>query len=323
MIRFVQQETRFLGACPSDEYSLLRRIELCGRVAYKSEGKITDESSPQFVGNMLMAGHHSVLEHSNISLGVNGLHNDKLYRVMGPRLAYHPIYYQDHSQHCIIAGNVRAWLETLKHLQDCWDANGIAYRNYFGQSLKENFPSIFGGLHFDRSYIGAAPVISLVDQLLVADSDIPAFTFKIVCDRGISHELVRHRVLSPTQESSRYCNYKGAITFILNDDFAPFWDQFTGLLDEQSMPLDVYQRFLFYKAAHGVYCDDVNVGIKPQIARDVLPHLLKTEIYLTGRWSGWKHFIRLRRSQGAHPRIREIAREVGAAFNSIRLSVEA
>lgn len=322
MIKFVPQGTRFLGACPSDEAALLRRIELCGRVAYKSEERITDESAPQFVDNMLKAGHHSVLEHSNIALGVKGLHNDKLYRVMGPRLAYHPIFYQDHSQHCIIAGNVRAWLETLKHLQDGWDENGIAYRNYFGQSLKENFPTIFGGLYFDRSYIGMAPVISLDDQLLVADSDIPAFTFRVKCDRGISHELVRHRVMSFTQESTRYCNYRGGITFILTDEFAPYWDQFTGEVDERSMTGTPYERFLLYRQCFIDYAYDINRGARPQMARDILPILLKTELYMTGRWSGWRHFIRLRRAPGAHPRIRELASEIEDAFESIGMKVE-
>ena len=322
MVRFVQQETKFLGACPSDEPSLLRRIELCGRVAYKSEGKITDESASQFVSNMLNSGHHSVLEHSNIALGVRGLHSDKLYRVMGRRLAYHPIFYQDHSQHCIISGNVRAWLDTMKHLGDGLDANGIAYRNYLGCALKENFPSIFGGLYFDGSPIGMAPIISLTDQLLIADCDIPAFTFKIVCDRGISHELVRHRVMSVTQESTRYCNYSEDITYILNDDFAPYWDQFTCRVSGKLMPKDVLGRFWLYEADYLEYREHVKAGIRPQIARDVLPSLLKTELYLTGRWSWWKNFIILRRAMGAHPRIRELAMEIEASFQSIGLTVE-
>lgn len=321
MIKFVQQETSFLGPCTSDEASLLRRIELCGRVAYKSEEKISDESAPQFVGNMLKAGHHSVLEHSNIALGVKGLHNDKLYRVLGHRLAYHPLYYQDHSQHCIIAGNVRAWLDTMKHLGGGYDADATAYRNYFGQALKKNFPYIFGAHHVDPSYI-EAPVISLDDQMLVAASDIPAFTFKVVCDRGISHEIVRHRVFSFTQESTRYCNYSGALTYILPDMFVPFWDQFTGKLNDKDMIGETYQRYLLYKTCYWDYRNDLRLGAKPQTARDVLPILLKTEIYITGRWSGWKHFIHLRRAPGAHPRIREIAREVAEAFENIGLKVE-
>lgn len=321
MIQFVQQETTFLGACPSDEALILRHIERCGRVAYKSEGRITDRSAPQFVHNMLAAGHHSVLEHSNIALGVTGLHSDKLYRVLGPRLAYHPIFYRDDSMNCVIAGNVRAWIDTMEFLRKQVDADSTAYRNYFGWGLKSEFPYIFDGLYVSRNCI-KAPVICLADQMLLAEHDIPVFTAHITCDRGISHEIVRHRTLSFTQESTRYCNYSGGVTYILPDIFVPHWDQFTHTLDHLKMSSAAYNRYLLYNTCYWDYRDDVKMGEKPQIARDILPMLLKTELYVSGRWSAWKHFIELRSALGAHPRIREIARDLKDAFSYIGLKVE-
>ena len=119
-------------------------------------------------------------------------------------------------------------------------------------------------------------------------------TFRIITDRGISHELVRHRIASYTQESTRYCRYENEIVVICPPD---------GLNNEQyNQWLDVCQ------AADENYQYMLNGGISPQIARSVLPTTcLNTEIVMTDNFREWRHFLKLRLAPTAHPQMRELA----------------
>lgn len=122
-------------------------------------------------------------------------------------------------------------------------------------------------------------------------------TVHFICDRGISHELVRHRVFSFAQESTRYCNYSkdkfdGEITFI-----EPLW-----LEDNQQK--EVYLNSL--EDAENTYMELLH-NWTPQQARAVLPNSLKTEVCMTGFMSDWEHFFELRTAQNAHPQMRELA----------------
>jgi thymidylate synthase (FAD) len=122
-------------------------------------------------------------------------------------------------------------------------------------------------------------------------------SFKIVTDKGITHEIVRHRLASYAQESTRYCNYSG--------------DKFNNECSFIEPPgLDRHQRYAWVKAckqAEEHYLQMVNLGCSAQIARSVLPHCLKTEIVMTCNFREWRHFITLRTSKAAHPQIRPIA----------------
>lgn len=119
----------------------------------------------------------------------------------------------------------------------------------------------------------------------------------IVTDRGVTHEIVRHRLFSYTQESTRYCNYSNAkhgqeITVIqppnLNELTAELW---LGAMVE----------------AERSYLQMLTMAATPQIARSVLPNSLKTEIVVTGNFREWRHFLKLRMAPTAHPQMREIA----------------
>ena len=175
---------------PLDGQAILQHIELCGRVCYKSEDKITDTSDTKFVAGIIKRGHEAVLEHFDI-------------------------------------------------------------------------------------------------------------TVKFVCDRGVSHEIVRHRMASYCQESTRYCNYSkdkfgGEITFI-----RPFfWDE-----DEE--------KFAIWKNTmqeiENAYGKLISLGAKPEEARSILPNSVKTEIMVTMNLREWRHFFRLRTSERAHPQMRELA----------------
>lgn len=139
-------------------------------------------------------------------------------------------------------------------------------------------------------------------------------TVRIICDRGVSHEIVRHRIASYSQESTRYCNYSqnafgGELTFI-----EPcFWNE----------PADVKKRILWEQAvqyAEKTYLTLLQNGATPEEARSVLPNSLKTEIVVTMNLREWRHFFLLRASVRAHPQMREIALKMLEQFK-IRIPV--
>lgn len=124
---------------------------------------------------------------------------------------------------------------------------------------------------------------------------------RIICDRGVSHELVRHRLASYSQESTRYCNYSGdkfgsEVTFV-----QPPW---------VTIPAESQGDYLWLQAmeqAERDYFRLLDLGWTPQQARSVLPNSLKTEVVMTANVREWRHFFRLRCSAAAHPQMREVA----------------
>ena len=125
-------------------------------------------------------------------------------------------------------------------------------------------------------------------------------SFRIVCDRGVSHEIVRHRIASYSQESTRYCNYS-------KDKFGNEISVIEppGLSEGQRKDwLEAVQR------VEGCYNYLISTGASPQIARSILPTCLKTELVMTANFREWMHFIKLRTDPAAHPQIRPIAEEI-------------
>ena len=169
---------------------ILKKLELCGRVCYKSEDKITDESAVKFISNIIKRGHESVLEHVS-------------------------------------------------------------------------------------------------------------FSVRFICDRGVSHEIVRHRIASYSQESTRYCNYSkgqfnGEITVI-----EPLY------LEPGTEGYEIWKKAC--QEAEDNYFKLLQYGCTAQEARAVLPNSLKTEIVMTANVREWRHFLKLRTSKAAHPQIKEVA----------------
>ena len=179
---------------PIDGNAILKQIELAGRVCYKSEEKITDDSAPKFVKMLIDRGHEAMVEH--------------------------------------------------------------------------------GG------------VISI----------------KFVCDRGVSHELVRHRIASFAQESTRYCNYgKGKFGNEITVIEPVFWNDGNHKVE----------YMLWYNScalSETAYLALLNTGASPQEARSVLPNSLKTEIVVTANMREWRHFFKLRTASVAHPQMLELTR---------------
>ena len=125
-----------------------------------------------------------------------------------------------------------------------------------------------------------------------------AISVRFICDRGISHELVRHRLASFGQESTRYCNYSknkfgNELTFIK----PCFWD-------EDTIKYDRWELAMILAEAN--YLELIRLGAKPQEARNVLPNSVKTEIVMTMNIREWRHFFDLRCDTPAHPQMREL-----------------
>lgn len=199
-MKIIQSSVEILT--PIDGEQILKHIEQCGRVCYKSEDKITEDSAEKFIANIIKREHEAVLEHYNI-------------------------------------------------------------------------------------------------------------TVKFVCDRGVSHEIVRHRMASYCQESTRYCNYS-------KDGFG---NEITVIepcyLDDRG--LGIFKYNLWKNAcleAEKNYFALLNAGCTPQEARAVLPNSLKTEVVMTANLREWRHFFKLRCDKAAHPQMREVANMLLSKFKN-------
>ena len=121
-------------------------------------------------------------------------------------------------------------------------------------------------------------------------------TVRIVCDRGVSHELVRHRLLAVSQESTRYCRYgtkERELTFI-----RPMWWEI------EDVQYQLWQYAM--KETEFAYGEMLKKDSTPQEARSVLPNSLKTELVITANMREWRHILSLRCSKAAHPQMRQI-----------------
>jgi thymidylate synthase (FAD) len=118
-------------------------------------------------------------------------------------------------------------------------------------------------------------------------------TIAFTTDRGITHELVRHRIISVSQESTRYVNYykKGEIRVVAPMGF-----------EEESPQYDTWRAAMYH--AVDAYYSLVSMGATPEQARDVLPTCLAADIVITANFREWRHIIRMRTSKAAHPKVR-------------------
>lgn len=127
-----------------------------------------------------------------------------------------------------------------------------------------------------------------------------SLSVKFTVDRGVSHELVRHRIASFAQESTRYCNYSkdkfdNGITFI-----KPFFFE------------NASERYVEWEEAMNIaeqtYLKLLDLGATPQEARSVLPNSTKTEITITANYREWRNFFKLRTAKAAHPQMTQVTR---------------
>jgi len=141
---------------------------------------------------------------------------------------------------------------------------------------------------------------------------------RVITDRGVTHEIVRHRLFSYAQESTRYCNYTlgkyGSELTVIR----PLW--FYGDYSEHNTDKwsEAYKTWIYsMEETEDAYIRLIKLGQSPQEARSVLPNSLKTEIIITGNVREWRHFFTLRCSKAAHPQMRELARDMLEGFRFV------
>lgn len=262
---------------------LYKHIEWAGRHCYKSLDKITEDSAKEFVDRMIKLGHWAMLEHGTVylkirnTIPVEGMTKEKWHIEMGDLIA-----------------KTRAY-ENNPYTRISYDDNkAFVYITTNLRVLVEN------GWLDDLQY-----------QCEPTEHHEKRITAKFICDRGVSHEFVRHRVFSFAQESTRYCNYcsnrfGGEITFI-----KPSWWSKLGTTHKQDFEL-------FMEHCESEYLEFIEQGWKPQEARQVLPNALKTELIMTGFESDWEHFFELRCSHKAHPDAKKLADELRELLTTVK-----
>jgi thymidylate synthase (FAD) len=285
-----------------DNQEILKKIELCGRVCYKSEGRIEEGSDERFVASLIKRGHEAVLEHGSIIVEVPIEFYEESQEVIN-RLEETTDFISflrfTFDTRPIMSGNIRAWREFFKMLTKRFAVlPGCTEKIVKGNPIL--FPEFqdakFLANSFENSVILKASDLQTTNEMLT-HCDV---TVKFVVDRGVSHEIVRHRIASYCQESTRYCNYSkenfnSEITFII-----------PSYLDYGTVGWKTWKDTM--KACEDSYFKLLDIGLTPQEARAVLPNSLKTELVMTANLREWKTFFKLRTAGAAHPQMREVAR---------------
>ena len=167
----------------------------------------------------------------------------------------------------------------------------------------------------DSCYNFIKGIIKRGHEAMIEFSNI---TVKFTCDRGVSHEIVRHRLANYAQESTRYCNYSkdkydNQVSFIdisngINLDLAMNTALNNGTLTKENIDLIINEWEEACKDAEKHYLNLSKLGASPNISRSVLPNSIKTEINVRMDIREWRHFFSLRCEDVAHPQMREIAK---------------
>ena len=140
-----------------------------------------------------------------------------------------------------------------------------------------------------------------------------SITVRVICDRGVTHEIVRHRLASYSQESTRYCNYskdKFDNEIRVINIASGFNYNLIDPVDKKKY--DIWETAM--RQAERAYFNLINTGATPQEARSVLPNSLKTELVMTMNLREWRHFFKLRCDKVAHPQMREVANMIKDEF---------
>lgn len=273
-----------------------KQIERAGRVCYKSEDKIAEGTAEKFVDRMIASGHGAMLEHGTVYLIVPRNARKEVF-VRGLKCSK---YIYEHYLH-----NEYSKVTSIEYYGDMYYYITTNYRVLVENNWLD-----------DLKYL-CEPT----------ERHEKRVTVKFICDRGVSHEYVRHRVFSFAQESTRYCNYSkdkfgNSITCI-----KPCWSNLEigeyevdcialnkiGQKERESYTPD--EQFLeSVTNAEWNYFYLLQLGWTPQQARSVLPNSLKTELVMTGTIAQWEGFFKLRDAGSAHPQAFELANPLHKEF---------
>ena len=282
-----------------DRKSMARRIELCGRLCYKSEEKINADSTEPFIRKVMEHGHNSVMEMAALSVRVRC----DTAAMIEQFFATQPKFLQidrpeKREKELLISGTVRAFREMYK------DWPGVKLVKAITAYLAARHPLFFFDLVGKRGFlpqtgvevekIPLAEIEELPSELLAKHRHLAV---RFITTRAVTHELVRHRPCSFLQESQRYCRYSqdkfgNEVTFIKPLFFA-----------EGSAEYGLWQQAMV--ETERIYLQLLDTS-SPQAARTVLPNSCKTEIIVYANLLEWRHIMQLRTTRAAEPSMREV-----------------
>ena len=280
-----------------DKQSLPVRIEVCGRICYKSEDKITPDSAEPFVRSIIKHGHNSVTEMAVLTLKIqydSESFASKFFNLMPKFLIVDKV----EKKELLVSGSIRAFRELYQANPNVKMVKAIT------ECLSKRHPLFYEDLLPERGLLKQEGVVVEKVSLETVDS-FPAellarhrhVAVLFVVNRAVTHEIVRHRPVSYLQESQRYCRYSqdkfgNEVTFIKPMFFTEDTEEYS--LWEKAM-LDTEEIYLKLLETSS-----------PQAARTVLPNSCKTEIITFANLLEWLHIFKLRTSKGAEPSMREV-----------------
>lgn len=275
---------------PSGLEGVYKQIEGAGRVCYKSEDKIAEGTAKAFVDRMIASGHGAMLEHGTVYLKCETeVINRYIHPEDGEEEDFNKLEKYEYNSYSV-TNDDGIYLYVTTNLRVLVENDWLDDLQYICEPTEYHEKRI---------------------------------TVHFVCDRGVSHEFVRHRVMSFAQESTRYCNYSkdkfgNELTFIqpcwLDDERLKLYGPYHTVIRDKSLE-SIFIASL--NNAEKDYIDLIDLGWKPQEARAVLPNSLKTELVVTGFVSDWNHFfdLRARGTTGApHPQAKELAEPLMKEF---------
>ena len=330
-MRVINPEALLLDSANVNPYQFIERI---GRTCYKSTDKITEDSAYKFVDGLCNRKHYAMLEHywvhivtnyelKEVELAFKSLAVNTLSNLGGLTDLVKFVHVTDTDRSIYISAPLRVFLELNDMLTECKQLHirfpivvqsfmyhvAMAFPNMFDVGIyQENLPTYLKSrltiIPDQKDFIDRIKTEMYLTDDAIVDKEVMkhrTHTVLFVCDRGVSHELVRHRPCSFAQESTRYCNYSNnkfgnELTFIkpcfFEEGNADYLDWECACRESQ------YRYFKLIKE-----------GAKPQEARSVLPNSIKTEVIVTANEKEWQHIIDLRykgTTGSPHPQMKEV-----------------
>ncbi|MDF1578775.1 MAG: FAD-dependent thymidylate synthase [Desulfurivibrionaceae bacterium] len=301
-----------------DRQSLAVRIEACGRICYKSEDKIDEESAGPFIEKILKHGHNSVAEMGVVTLKVEFDSEKLAWQFYGCQPRFIQIDRPNRNE-LLITGSVRAYRELYRENSSIKLIKGITaflagrYPLFFSDIVARR--GLLPQTGVDVEKLSLDEVEKLPVDLLVKHRYVGV---KFYTNRAVTHEIVRHRPCSFLQESQRYCRYSedkfgSEVTFIKPMFFA-----------EDSAEYKLWAKAM--EDTEKIYLKLLESST-PQAARTVLPNSCKTEIIVYANLLEWRHIFRLRISPAAEPSMREVMipllKEMAVRFPAVFEDLEA
>lgn len=279
-----------------DRKSLAIRLEECGRICYKSEDLITEDSALPFVRKIAAHGHNSVMEMAVVTLQV-GCTPVQATALLGCQPKF--LIIDQRGDGLLVTGSIRTFRELYLR---CPDNEIISSITAF---LGSRHPYLFEGVWSAKEAWQPERLLPVEKLPLDQVDRLPAelvlkhryVGVKFVVNRAVTHEIVRHRPCSYLQESQRYCRYNqdkfdNQVTFIRPMFFKDGSEELRLWTKAMSETEALYLQLLTTSS--------------PQAARTVLPNSCKTEIIVYCNLEEWRHIFRLRTTNAAEPSMREI-----------------